>query len=165
MTLKIVPDLERDTLFVKIYLQTGDALDACTRCNYMSPGYDTRMIAEYLLERPDIQLAIETGGNEARGPVEITRDSIVTDLETIHGAALHDDNFVAAISAKKTQAQLLGLLTSEVNINHHHEVTQMTDEQLIALLERKRKGEGHGKMIDITPDKKLIGIGSPDVAS
>jgi hypothetical protein len=42
--LNIPPDVERDAIFVKVYLQTGDGLDACKRAGFIINGYDDRTV-------------------------------------------------------------------------------------------------------------------------
>ena len=110
--LNIPPDVERDAIFVKVYLQTGDGLDACKRAGFIINGYDDRTVAEYLLDRCDIQEAIKVAKeSKARKPasVDITRESIISDLDAIHQSAMIDKDYTPAIAAKKLQAQLMGV--------------------------------------------------------
>lgn len=151
--LNIPPDVERDAMFVKVYLQTGDGLDACKRAGFIVNGYDDRTVAEYLLDRCDIQEAIKIAKeSKARKPaaVEITRESIISDLNDIHKAAMIDGDYAPAIAAKKLQAQLMGVLSENVQITHKMDVTRMTDEQLMRLIALKSKQEDLN-MIDVTP--------------
>ena len=151
--LSIPPDVERDALFVKVYLQTGDGLDACKRAGFVVHGYDDRTVAEYLLDRCDIQEAIKVAKeSKARKPasVDITRESIISDLDAIHQSAMIDKDYTPAIAAKKLQAQLMGVLQESVQVTHKMDVTRMTDDQLMKLIALKSKQEDLN-MIDITP--------------
>ena len=155
--LNIPPDIERDAIFVKIYLQTGDGLDACKRAGFVINGYDDRTVAEYLLDRLDIQAALQLAKesqNYKPAVVEITRESIISDLDTIHQSAMFDKDYTPAIAAKKLQAQLMGVLQENVQVTHKMDVTRMTDEQLINMIALKSKREDL-RMIDITP----VGLG------
>ena len=155
--LTIPPDVERDAMFVKVYLQTGDGLDACKRAGFIINGYDDRTVAEYLLDRCDIQEAIKLA-RESKGSkpasVDITRESIISDLNEIHRSAMFDKDYTPAIAAKKLQAQLMGVLQENVQVTHKMDVTRMTDDQLMRLIALKSKQEDL-KMIDVTP----IGLG------
>ena len=151
--LNIPPDVERDAIFVKVYLQTGDGLDACKRAGFVVHGYDDRTVAEYMLDRCDIQEAVKAAKeSKARKPasVDITRESIISDLDAIHQSAMVDKEYAPAIAAKKLQAQLMGVLQESVQVTHKMDVTRMTDEQLMKLIALKSKQEDIN-MIDITP--------------
>mgnify|MGYP003393119859 FL=1 len=156
--LDIRPDPIMDGMFVKIYVQTGDALDAYVRAGYKVHGYEGRTVTEYLLERPDIQLAIAaaSAARSSKSPVEITRDSIISDLEDIHSNAMMDKEYAPAIAAKKLQAQLAGHLVENVQVTHKMDPKMMTDAELMRMIELKRK-QITAPMIDVTP--KLVGIG------
>jgi hypothetical protein len=49
---------------------------------------------------------------------EYTRDLFLDELQAVHERALDAKNFTSAISAVKTQAQLLGMMDQTVNVNH-----------------------------------------------
>ena len=163
MTINFAPNPDTDEMFVKIYLQTGDALDACIRAGYMTYGYEARAVADYLLDRPDIALAIKMGQaqNRTRAPIEITRDSIVSDLENIHASAFIEKEYGHAISAKKTQATLLGFVQENVQVTHRMDVKQMTDEQILKLIALKSK-QIEGEFTEVEEEKQPIGLGKPD---
>ena len=155
-------DLERDAIFVRIFLQTGDALDACKRAGFVAHGYDDRMIAEYLLERPDIQAAMRASRDSTArksAPVEITRESIISDLDIIHQSAMVDKDYTPAIAAKKLQATLMGMVQENIQVTHNLDVTRMTDAQLMQMIAAKSKQEDLN-MIDVTP----VGLGQISVS-
>ena len=136
----ISPDPEKDAIFVQVYLQTGDALDAYVRSGHRNPMYESRVLAQWLLERADIQLALKTAETlKPKAPVDITRESIVSDLEHIHSKAIGDKDYTPAIAAKKLQAQLSGYLAENVTVTHKLDVSAMTDAQLEKLIAAKSK--------------------------
>jgi hypothetical protein len=49
---------------------------------------------------------------------EYTRDLFLDELQAVHERALDAKNFTSAISAVKTQAQLLGFMDQTLNVNH-----------------------------------------------
>jgi len=160
--LSIPVDLEKDALFVKIFLQTGDALDACKRAGFIVHGYNDRIVAEYLLDRPDIQVALRAAKeSETRktAPVDITRESIISDLDVIHQSAMIEKDYTPAIAAKKLQATLMGMVQENIQITHNLDVTRMTDAQLVQMIAAKSRQEDL-KMIDVTP----VGLGQISVS-
>ncbi len=140
MTPLTEPNPAADALFVKLYLQTGDALDSYIRCGHKAHGYEARTAAAWLLEQPNIQLALKTAETlKPKAPVDITRESIVSDLDAIHASAVADKDYTPAIAAKKLQASLLGLIQENVQITHKMDVSAMTDAQLEKLIAAKAK--------------------------
>lgn len=128
-----LPD-RRDEVFVAEFVKTEDALLACTRAGITDPKYPIAVLARRMLGRPEIIAAIEAAREEARReperPLVPTKLSISADLDRVFEAAMDDGGYAAAVSAKKTQAQLLGLLETTMNVRVTHEVSTMTDEQL-----------------------------------
>jgi len=59
---------------------------------------------------------------------------LLDDMQRIAEAAEEDGNWNSAISAKKLQAQLAGLLTQEVNVTHRMAVNELSDEQLMKIV-------------------------------
>lgn len=140
MSLPLIIDPDKDAQFVKLYLQTGDALDSYIRTGYELHGYEKRAVAQYMLERPDIQAMLKMAETlKPKAAVEITRESIVSDLDVIHAAAVRASDYTPAIAAKKLQAQLAGFLQENVTVTHRLDVTQMTDERIMELLTAKSK--------------------------
>lgn len=151
MTELLPPDPEKDPQFVKIYLQTGDALDAYTRCRYQAHGYEARTAAAWLLERADIQLALKTAEMlKPKAPVDITRESIVSDLENIHARAVAESDYTPAIAAKKLQAQLSGYLAENVTIMHRLDITAMSDAEIMKHLTKNAK-HIDGEFAEVAP--------------
>lgn len=127
---------EKDAIFVKAYARTKDAVQACAQARIYAHGYDLRDVATVTLERPDIQRLIANAEDHSI-PTDITRDSIVSELQEIADRALSAGEFAPAITAKKTQAQLLGFLDQNMTLTVRHDVSTMTDEQLEKLIAAK----------------------------
>lgn len=159
MPLVIEPDPERDALFVKNYIRSRDAVDACAKARVFCVGYDMRDVAAHQLAKPHIKKMIAEAEVKATNDPspEITRDSIITDLEQVFEKSMRDGEYTPAITAKKTQAQLLGWLENTVNVNIKRDIASMTDAELMQIIESKSSSQ---KVIDGEfTETKPLGIG------
>ena len=111
---------ERDEIFVREYVRSGNSDVACVRAGLINPEYPIKVIAERQMARPEIQRRIaeatEAGGKPER--LEYSRDLILDELQAIHDRAVSVSNFASAINALKTQAAMMGMMDQTVNINH-----------------------------------------------
>lgn len=117
---------DRDLVFAREYvrlkaLKSKNAAElACVRAGITNPEYHIKVVADRQLARPEVQRLITEA--EASGILiertEYTRDLFLDELQAVHERALDAKNFTSAISAVKTQAQLLGMMDQTVNINH-----------------------------------------------
>lgn len=149
-----ITTLDPTMVFVKEYVATGDALAACITADIrylddMETLYPRAVIAQRMLEKPEVQAAIKAVRmiQNSPDPVEITHRSIAADMEKVFAEAMRTEDFKAAISAKNLQANVLGLLEQKISFTMHKSVIDMTDEELIAIINKKRP------MIDVTPTK------------
>jgi hypothetical protein len=117
---------DRDLVFAREYvrlkaLKSKNAAElACVRAGITNPEYHIKVVAERQLARVEVQRLIveaETSGILIER-TEYTRDLFLDELQAVHERALDAKNFTSAISAVKTQAQLLGMLDQTVNVNH-----------------------------------------------
>jgi hypothetical protein len=117
---------DRDLVFAREYvrlraLKSKNAAElACVRAGITNPEYHIKVVAERQLARVEVQRLIaeaETSGM-AIERTEYTRDLFLDELQAVHERALDAKNFTSAISAVKTQAQLLGFMDQTLNINH-----------------------------------------------
>jgi hypothetical protein len=117
---------DRDLVFAREYVRLralkskNPAELACVRAGITNPEYHIKVVAERQLARPDVQrlvLEAESSGLTIER-TEYTRDLFLDELQAVHERALDARNFTSAISAVKTQAQLLGFMDQTVNINH-----------------------------------------------
>jgi hypothetical protein len=117
---------DRDLVFAREYvrlkaLKSKNAAElACVRAGITNPEYHIKVVADRQLARPEVQRLIEEA--ETSGILiertEYTRDLFLDELQAVHERALDAKNFTSAISAVKTQAQLLGFMDQTVNVNH-----------------------------------------------
>jgi hypothetical protein len=117
---------DRDLVFAREYvrlkaLKSKNAAElACVRAGITNPEYHIKVVADRQLARPEVQRLIEEA--ESSGILiertEYTRDLFLDELQAVHERALDAKNFTSAISAVKTQAQLLGFMDQTVNVNH-----------------------------------------------
>lgn len=140
---------EQAIIFIQEYLKTGNAMVACSRAGIRDPRYTMEVVAERYLNRDDIQVALKAFDKlqVAAQPIEVGRESIVADMQVVFEKALSDRQYGSAISAKKLQALISGLISAKIDITHRHSVESMTDEQLMRIAAASDK-----KIIDITPD-------------
>lgn len=135
---------DKDAVFVEQYRLTGDAVQACIRAGIRDPRYPITVIAARTLQRPEIAGAlaalkrIETSAL----PLEVTRESVVADMEEVFQRALSDGQYASAVGAKKLQGMLLGLLDQKLIISHSLKVELMSDDQLMRI--------ASGSMRDVT---------------
>jgi hypothetical protein len=117
---------DRDRAFARSYvelraLKNPNAAEiACVRSGITDPEYNMRIVADRQLARGSVQRLIRefedsSGEIERR---EYSRDLFLDELQSVHQKALEAKNFASAITAVKTQAQLLGMMDQTVNINH-----------------------------------------------
>ena len=117
---------DRDLVFAREYVRlkavkSKNAAElACVRAGITNPEYHIKVVAERQLARPEVQRLVaeaETSGLTIER-TEYTRDLFLDELQAVHERALDAKNFTSAISAVKTQAQLLGMMDQTLNINH-----------------------------------------------
>lgn len=124
--LETVTQSERDEIFARVYVEqralknVNAAEIACVKSGISSPELNLNVVAARQLARPDVQrLIMEI---ESQGVVierrEYSRDLFLDELQAVVQQAMEAKAFPSAISAVKTQAQLLGMLDQTVNINH-----------------------------------------------
>jgi len=163
MPLIIESDADRDAIFAKHYVSHGDAVRACAQARIGCPGYDMRDVAAYNLARAETKQAIAAERLKPQADVsaDITRESVITDLQTVYEKCLAAGDYNPAITAKKTQAQLQGWLDQNVTLTVKHDVSSMSDEEI----ERRLKAIKNTKVIegsftDVTPKVGLAAIGN-----
>ena len=146
-------ELDPEAIFCEEYARSGDALAAVIAAGIEHLGDPTfrpprAVIAQRLLERPEIKAAIEAFRkmSQIAETVEFTHRSIAGDMEAVYSAAMKAEDFSAAVRAKTLQANVLGLLEQKISITTRKRVEDMTDAELQAILERT------GKLIDVTPN-------------
>ena len=149
--------LTPEAIFVEEYVRSGNAYMACNKSGMVDPRYPMEVVARRTLERPEIQAAIRvTKELKARGervslrdiPGMYSREMLLDELQRTHEQALADKQYASAITAVKTQAQLLGFMEQTVNINHRVAVREMSLEDLRRLVSERGAVMD---VIDVTP--------------
>lgn len=149
---------DRDLVFAREYvrlkaLKSKNAAElACVRAGITNPEYHIKVVADRQLARPEVQRLITEA--ESSGIViertEYTRDLFLDELQAVHERALDAKNFTSAISAVKTQAQLLGMMDQTVNINHTVTAKDLDLQTLRAMVADRAKPVAviEGRVID-----------------
>ncbi len=149
-------DPEQIALFVECYHRNGgDAVAACVEARVLDPMYSVTTIAARLMDRPEVQVAIATMKKmkATAATAEVTRESIVQDMQAVYEKHLHSDGKVA-IAAKRLQAEILRLLGHDITINVKHDVTMMSDAQLAAIVAGKAIDGQFTDVTDVSPKPK-----------
>ncbi len=159
---------DRDALFVREFLKNegrddAAAVTAYRRAGYFNPAYPIAVAAERILSRPDIQAAIAAARPNFKPKVqgERSRDSVLADIDAVFESALEAKDHSAAINAKRLEAQLQGYLQENIQVTHKLDVTELSDDQLLRIINKKAsvvdaefkevskpKGIGHLKATD-----------------
>lgn len=145
------PTDEQDAVFIDTMVANGgDAVAACVTARILSPMYPVDYIAKVMMERPEIETAVATlkRAKKSAATPEITRESIVADMQAAYEKAMAAGDVKGAIAAKRLQSELKKFLDSNITITHRHDVTQLSDEDLMKIAS-KRVVDGEFK--DITP--------------
>jgi len=97
------------------------------------------VVANRQLQKPEIVAALKALERIATSmqPLEVTRDSVVADMQDVYEKALQDGQYASAIGAKKLQSMLLGMLQTNISITHGFKPELMTDEQLMRIASAK----------------------------
>lgn len=142
------PSLDRlspEAVFAEEYVRTGSAMMAVNRSGLTDPRYPVEIVARELLKRPDIQSMISLAGKGAgvsrREVTEYTRELILDELQMVHERSISTGNMASAISAVKTQAQLLGFLDQTINVNHTLSAKGMSLADLRAAVSARMPGD------------------------
>lgn len=150
-------DPEKLAIFVQEYVrhegQEDAAVIAMSRADLRDPRFHPVTLADRVLAKPEIQAAIRAvrAVSKPEIMVDITAASITNDLENLYQKCMDERQYTPAIAAKKTQAELAGLLKRDITITHKHAVSDMTDEQLEQIAKRKPIDV---EFKDVTPAKR-----------
>lgn len=135
-------DPERLREFALEYVRTGSATTACQKARVSNPQYRMEIWTARLLRRVEVVGYVEQYRLDGVDkPKLVTRESIADDLQEVFERALPESAFAAAVSAKKTQAEVLGLLEKNVRVTFGREVREWSTEDLERELSRLQ-GEG-----------------------
>ena len=129
------PDRLRD--FAREYARSNNALIAGQKARVANPQYRLEVWTQRLLKRADVQTYIAEARAEGLDkPRQVTRETIADDLQEVFERALPEGAFAAAVTAKKTQAEVLGLMEKNVRVTFGRDVKELTMEDLERELSR-----------------------------
>lgn len=154
-------DPEKLATFIQEYVRRDGADDAGSvaviAAGLRDPRWLPHHVAEHLLAKPEIQAGIKILRAVYKPTVgkEVSADTISMDMETLYQEAKDARQFTAAISAKKLQAELFGLVNKEINVNVRHTAATMADSALEAIAKR---GAIDAEFTDVTPASGLPAI-------
>ena len=138
---------ERDVIFAQEYvklraLKKKNAAElACVRAGITNSEYSMHVIAARQLARFSVQqhiMDLESVEVDVERQ-DISRDLLLDELQDVYQKALGDKSYSAAISAVKTQAQLLGMLDQTVNVNHTVTAKDLDLDTLRAMVSERAK--------------------------
>ena len=134
-----------EEVFANAYVRNGrDGAAAVRKAGLQDPRYDMDYVVARLLERPDVQAFVERAEKLAeisRDVKQYTREFFLHELQETRMRAMEANQFGAAITATKTQAQLLGMMEQTVNINHSVSARELSLAELRALVQRNMDGD------------------------
>lgn len=158
---------DKDDVFVKEYLRLegrddAAAVTAYRRAKYFDPAYPVVVAADCTLTRlrSKIEAARKTIKPTAMGQ-DRSRDSVLADLDQVFESALGEKDHSAAVTAKRTQAQIMGLLSENISVTHKMDVSTMTDEQLLRIL-NKQSRVVDGQFTEVPIPKGIGHLKPPD---
>lgn len=121
--------------FVAEYLKTGNAALAVVHSG-IRDGRGPDKIAEDLLMREDVRKAIEAGAATETPVVQLDKTTILSEIQEIQDRAREEGRYSEALTALKLKTDIQGLRTSKVEIVHNKGVKDMTDDELLSVLEK-----------------------------
>lgn len=123
------PDRLRD--FAREFVRTSSGVSAAQAARVVNPQYRIVIWAEKLLKRGDVQGWIAEARAEGLDkPKPVTREAIADDLQEVFERALDANAFAPAVSAKKTQAEVLGLMEKNVRVTFGRDVKELSMDDL-----------------------------------
>lgn len=148
--------LSPEEVFANAYVRNGkDGAAAVRKAGLQDPRYDMDYVVRQLLSRPDVQGFVAQAEELAavnRDVRQYTREFFLHELQETRVRAMEANQFGAAITATKTQAQLLGMMEQTVNINHSVSARELSLADLRALVQKKMDGDDArvvtGRVID-----------------
>jgi phage terminase small subunit len=148
------PDAAKDARFVTEYIRTGDKIAAAATAGVLDPMYAAEDIANMMLARPEISVAIQAAraalSTRIKGGL-VTRETATADAEDIMQAALNDGKYAPAVSALRLKAELNSLLEQKIEITHTMKIEDLDTATLMKLVNAKARPkqiEGTAEEVD-----------------
>lgn len=147
-------DDERDQVFIETYLMHDGSADAsviaCRKAGILDPHFPIDVVARKTFNRlaPAIKLAKRYYAK--REPTEVTKDTLLADLENVFQSAVLTHDHAAANANRKLVGQLTGILREDVTITHRYDVKILSDADLEKIALRSMKTID-STAVDVTP--------------
>lgn len=157
--IEVTTTTEQDSVFIETVIGTSDPIAACVAANIISPEWPVTVVARIMMERPEIEAAINTLKRLKRDGVsspQITRESIIADMQNVYEKCMLTGDTKAAIASKRLQAELNQWLDKNITVTHRHDPTQLTEAQLLAIINSKPID---GEWTDVTDKKEATTLG------
>lgn len=135
---------DEERRFVEEYRRTGNG-GAAAVYSGVRDGRAPNRVAEDFLTRPHIVSALEEMAAQEVPVVPLDKDAVLADIYEVKSRAMEEGRYSEVINALKLVSDLQGLRTTKVEVTHHKGVSEMTDEELMQILE---KGSVKGKAIE-----------------
>lgn len=136
------PDAVKDSAFVAEFIRTGDKVAAAAKAGILDPMYEAGDIADAMLARPEITVAIQAAraamSTRVKGAL-VTREVLNDDVEDVFQGAMGAGKYPAAISALRLKAELNSLLKQEIEITHTMKIEDLDTASLMKLVNAKSK--------------------------
>lgn len=149
----------RDIIFCEEMALHGDGVRALIRSGIRDDRYAVNIVAQRMLGRPEIRTAIallEQMRRETEAP-EVTRDSIVADMQEVYQEAMRTGDRDQAIQAKRLQSQLLGLLVEKKEVTLKRGLDDYSTAELAKIVDKAKviEAEYTTATDDPTDDKNI----------
>lgn len=125
--------------FVDEFLKTGNAAQAVVHSG-IRDGRGPVAIAEDLLTQPHIKEAIESAPASERAIVELDKNTVLAEVQEVQEKAMAENRYSEALSALKLKTDILGFKTTKVEISHNKSIKDMSDAELLEILEKSKQG-------------------------
>lgn len=125
--------------FVDEFLKTGNAAEAVVHSG-IRDGRGPVAIAEDLLARPDIREIIEKAPVSERAVVELDKKTVLAEIQEVQEKAMAENRYSEALSALKIKTDILGFKTTKVEVTHNKSIKDMSDAELLEILEKSKQG-------------------------
>lgn len=154
---------ERDEVFITTFLEHDGKDDAmivaCRKAGIVDPHFPIDVVARKAFNRlaPAIKLARKYYAK--REPTEVTKDTILADLDSVFQSAHLSRDHAAANANRKLVAQITGILREDVTITHRYDVKLISDSELEKIALKSLKTI-EATAVDVTPgigQIKLVG--------
>ena len=144
---------EADAVFVIEYAQSGDAILSCIRAGITDAAFPIEILAKRMLERPEILTAVEAlrKGKTAGHTPQMSRDSVVGELQDLYGKCVNGNRFSEAIAAKKLQAQIMGWLVERKEITFRRNANDLSDHELEDIIRQNQQEKAKRTATDLVP--------------